>query len=143
MALTSDQIAEILNSLGQTRAGTSLEKRRRAIRVKHRDIIKIIPYVEGLPRREQPALLADFSSRGVALRFAHRIPAGSQFVLILQRDNRTPLHLLCEAVHSRHRPDGLYAIGAEFIGLAPNDAPVRNGKADADEASRIAGSILG
>lgn len=142
MALTSDQIAEILNSLGQTRAGSALEKRRRAIRVKHRDLVQVIPYVEGLSRVERPAMLVDFSSRGVALRFALNIPAGSHLVLVLQRDKHLPLRLLCEVVHCTPCPDRTFAIGAEYVGLAPHAGLELQPTAGSDEALRIAGSIL-
>jgi hypothetical protein len=140
MALTSDQIAEILSSLGHTRAATALEKRRRAPRVKHRDILTIIPYIGGVSGAQQQATLVDFSSRGVALRFAEMLPMGMQFVLPLPRTLRPPLPLLCQVVHTQLRPDGAYAIGAEFVGLATPTDPLAG--RDPHETARIADCIL-
>jgi hypothetical protein len=140
MALTSDQIAEILSSLGHTRAATAVEKRRRAPRVKHRDILTIIPYMEGVSTAPRQATLVDFSSRGVALRFAEQLPSGMQFVLLLPRTCRQPLRLLCQVVHSQIRSDGAYAVGSEFVGLAPQLTP--SVASNSSDAVRIAESIL-
>jgi hypothetical protein len=143
MALTSEQIATVLSSLGQTRAATGIEKRRRAPRVKSRGVVKVVPYTDGVASAERPAILVDFSSRGVAIRFTEAVPGGAYFVLVLQKNARETVRLLCAVAHCRKVKERDYSIGAEFVGPAgaPEAGPTTSRARD--EAARIAGSILG
>ncbi|HEV7298110.1 MAG TPA: PilZ domain-containing protein [Tepidisphaeraceae bacterium] len=141
MPLTSEQISEILSGIGPTATTASGERRRRAYRVKHRDQVTIIPCHDSGPRKNETATMTDFSSRGVAIHCAMRVPAGSHLILVLPRQTGKSLQLLCAVAHCRKRADGNYSIGAEFVGVAPgaiSDAPA----ASAGEADRIANSIL-
>ena len=141
MPLTSEQIVDILSSLGSDASLTTGEKRRRAIRVKHRDAVTIIPCHEPNARTSQQATMTDFSSRGVALQFWARLPAREHFILVLPSESGKALQLLCEVAHCRERPDGTFAIGAEFVGVAPT-ATSRTAAECELEASRISTSIL-
>lgn len=143
MPLTSEQITAIVKGLGECVSERDGEKRRRAVRVKHRDTVTIVPYADGLPRTEQQSGLVDFSSRGVAIHFSGRLPAGSQFVLVLPQGADSSLRLLCSVAHCRKRPDGGFGIGAEFVALVPTQPDRRPlGLAPNDEARRIAASMF-
>src|SRR4051812_6421785 len=117
MPMTTGQIAGILSGLSSTsRHDAAIEKRRRAIRLKLREMVTIIPFQEGVARTAQTATMVDFSSRGVALHFPRPIIAGAHFVLVLPSVLNKPLQLLCDVVHCRKRSDGKFATGAEFGG---------------------------
>jgi hypothetical protein len=140
MPLSSEQIAAIIKGLGEGDTERDTARRRRAARVKHRDVVTIIPYADGLTRTEHKAMLVDFSSRGVAIQFNKLVPSGSQFVLMLPQEAGAPLKLLCSVAHCRPRPAGNYEIGAEFLGLAAVEDALTD--ASADEARRIAASMF-
>ena len=141
MPMTTEQLAEILAGVGSNTDHVGPHKRRRAIRVKHREPVTIIPFHEGMPRTPIAAMMIDFSSRGVALHLPQAIVAGAHLVLVLPSDVRGPVQLLCNVVHCHSRPDGTFAIGAEFVGI-PSAHPATPDAVNHVEASRIADLIL-
>jgi hypothetical protein len=141
MPMTTEQIAAILAGVGRNSDHAAPDKRRRAIRVKHREPVTIIPFQESMARTPLSAMMTDFSSRGVALHLSQAIPAGAHLVLVLQSDARTPVQLLCNVVHCHERSDGKFSIGAEFVGMPPA-RPAKSDAMNRVEASRISDLIL-
>jgi len=142
MPLTTEQITAIIKGVDTSRATGDAERRRRAPRIKHRDNVTVVPCIEGMSRSEQRAIMVDFSSRGVGIRFAKPMPFGSHVVLILPHENNTVLRLLCTVVNCRQRSDGDYFVGCEFIGLAPTKEIRTYGNTELEEARRIASMMF-
>jgi hypothetical protein len=70
------------------------------------------------------------------------MPKETHFVMILPRADGVSIRLMCQVMYCRACNDGIYAIGAEYVGLDPESQPAHSVEADASETLRIAGSIL-
>ncbi len=142
MPLTTEQITEIIKGVDTTPVVGESEKRRRAPRIKHRDNVVVVPYSEDTKPVEQRAIMVDFSSRGVGIRFGKGMPLGTHVVLVLPHGNNAVLRLLCTVANCRPRSEGDFFIGCEFIGLAPAANSKTMGQAEEIEVQRIASMMF-
>src|SRR5215213_10073757 len=113
MQLLGQDYAEIVAAL-KALTDTKGHERRTTARMEVQAQVKIFPFKDGKTTDPYTCLTRDLSFKGVGL-FQSRQPArGSQFVVVLPRQENEPLSLLCTVMYARAMADGLYNVGAAF-----------------------------
>jgi hypothetical protein len=113
MQLLAQDYAEVLAAL-QALTDSKGHERRTTARMEVLAQVKIHPYRDGKTAEAYTCLTRDLSFKGVGLFQAKQAPRGSQFVVVLPRQENDPLTLLCTVMYTRPMADGLYNVGASF-----------------------------
>jgi hypothetical protein len=153
MQLLAQDYAEVLAAL-KALTDTKGHERRTTARMEVQAQVKIFPFKDGKIEDPYTCLTRDLSFKGVGLFQAKNAPRGSQFVVMLPRQENEVLTILCTVMYSRPMADGLYNVGAAFnsiydfnakpaVQFRDNAAPGANGASGDDEMKRIRQSILG
>src|SRR5688572_8647709 len=109
--LTEEKLQKIIDALHAT---ADPMDRRTALRLPVEGYVDIAPI--GAPAEAAPAHrvgVYDLSRTGVAVIDAQPITPGAQFNLLVPREGRRPIEVLCSVRHCRAQGDG-YVIGAQF-----------------------------
>ena len=153
MQLLAQDYAEVLAAL-KALTDTKGHERRATARMEVQAQVKVFPFKDGKTSDSYTCLTRDLSFKGVGLFQSKHAPRGSQFVVMLPRQENEPLTLLCTVMYSRPMADGLYNVGAAFNsvydfnakpavefrgGAAGGAGPALTGE---DELKRIRQSIL-
>jgi hypothetical protein len=113
MQLLAQDYAEVLAAL-QALTDTKGHERRATARMEVQAQVKVHPFKDGKTSDAYTCLTRDLSFKGVGLFQSKQAPNGSQFVVILPRQENEPLSLLCTVMYTRPLADGLYNVGATF-----------------------------
>ncbi|MGB7160720.1 MAG: PilZ domain-containing protein [Tepidisphaeraceae bacterium] len=108
--LTEEKLQKMIDALHAT---ADRMDRRTALRLPvegYVDIELVTPGSEPVARRVG---VYDLSRTGVAVIDDEPMDAGRQFNMLIPREDRRPIEVLCLARHSRQQGDG-YVIGAQF-----------------------------
>jgi hypothetical protein len=147
MQLVAQDYAEVVAAL-KASIDTRGHERRESTRMEIQAQVKIHPFAGGKVGQAFTCMTRDISFRGIGLLQAKPSPQGSQFVVVLPKQEGKPLSLLCTVMYSRPLADSLYNVGAVFnapfdFDKPPVPAPPRSLPADPEaELKRIRQSIL-
>jgi hypothetical protein len=110
VALTEEKLAKMIDALHAT---ADPGDRRRALRLPVEGYVEIALVTPGADPQSRRVPVYDLSRTGVAIIDLDPMEIGRQFNLMIPRENRRPIEVLCVARHCRPHGDG-YIIGAQF-----------------------------
>jgi hypothetical protein len=113
MQLLGQDYAEIVAALKALTDAKGHERRTTA-RMEVLAQVKLFPFKDGKAADPYTCLTRDLSFKGVGLFQSKHAPRGSQFVVMLPRQENEPLSVLCTVMYSRPMADELYNVGAAF-----------------------------
>jgi hypothetical protein len=108
--LTEERLTKMIDALHATADPVD---RRTALRLPVEGFVDIALVTPGAEPRSRRVAVYDMSRTGVAIIDVDPLEPGRQFNLMIPRENRRPIEVLCIARHSRPQGDG-YVIGAQF-----------------------------
>ena len=110
VALTEDKLAKMIDALHAT---AEQSDRRTALRLPVEGWVEIQLVTPGADPESRRVPVYDLSRTGVAIIDLDPMEVGRQFNMMIPRDGRRPIEVLCVARHCRPQGDG-YVIGAQF-----------------------------
>jgi PilZ domain-containing protein len=145
MELTSEQFAEIVESVQRSANRDKGRDKRRAPRIEQNSKVVITP-VTGTPAAPQhkqslSVTVRNVSSRGMAILLNQWLNKGDQFVMKMSSKAGGGVSMLCTVAHCRRINGNLFFVGAEFACIV-NEKPAQTGD-DAMERHRISTAIMG
>jgi len=108
--LTEEKLTKMIDAL---HASVDPADRRTALRLPIEGFVDIALVMPGAEPQSRRVAVYDMSRTGVAIIDLDPLEPGRQFNLMIPRENRRPIEVLCIARHSRPQGDG-YVIGAQF-----------------------------
>ena len=108
--LTEEKLARMIEALHAT---ADPMDRRTALRLPVEGYVEIALVTPGANPETRRVPVYDLSRTGVAIIDLDPIEMGRQFDLMIPREDRRPIEVLCVARHCRPHGDG-YVIGAQF-----------------------------
>lgn len=108
--LTEERLEKMIDALHAT---ADPADRRTALRLPIEGFVDIALITPGAEPQSRRVAVYDMSRTGVAIIDLDPLEPGRQFNLMIPRENRRPIEVLCIARHSRPQGDG-YVIGAQF-----------------------------
>jgi hypothetical protein len=109
--LSEKKLAELIDAIDASSSGD--DGRRVAARLPAQGTVllaSVDPLVKAAPR---PVRVYDISRFGIAVIDEAPMPTGTQFNLLVPREGRRPLEMLCTVRHSRSTREG-HVIGAQY-----------------------------
>ncbi|MGE5609807.1 MAG: PilZ domain-containing protein [Bacillota bacterium] len=91
--------------------------KRTGVRVALPLLAHAIPVAHGLPAPSIHARVRDISSTGISILCHHPMRTGDSFLICLSRKDQTPIWAVCQVTRCRSTGDGIYLIGAGFLGF--------------------------
>jgi hypothetical protein len=110
VALTEEKLTKMIDALHATADPVD---RRTALRLPIEGFVDIALVTPGAEPESRRVAVYDISRTGVAIIDLDPLEPGRQFNLMVPRENRRPIEVLCIARHSRPQGEG-YVIGAQF-----------------------------
>jgi len=110
--LSEKKLVELMDAI-ESASTSGQDERRVAARLPAQGTVllaSVDPHVKAAPR---PVRVYDISRFGVAVVDDAPMPSGAQFNLLVPRDGRRPLEMLCTVRHSRATREG-HVIGAQY-----------------------------
>ena len=108
--LTEERLEKMIDALHAT---ADPADRRTALRLPIEGFVDIALITPGAEPQSRRVAVYDMSRTGVAIIDLDPLEPGRQFNLMIPRENRRPIEVLCIARHSRPQGGG-YVIGAQF-----------------------------
>ena len=108
--LTEAKLAQMIDALHATADPTD---RRTALRLPVEGYVDIALVTPGAPPQARRVAVYDLSRTGVAIIDLDPMESGRQFNMLIPREDRRPIEVLCLARHCRPQGDG-FIIGAQF-----------------------------
>jgi hypothetical protein len=110
VALTEEKLAKMIDALHAT---TEQSDRRTALRLPVEGFVEIQLVTPGADPQSRRVPVYDLSRTGVAIIDLDPLEVGRQFNMMIPREGRRPIEVLCIARHCRPQGEG-YVIGAQF-----------------------------
>jgi hypothetical protein len=144
MKFTPQDFADVLEMLRGPSARASASEQRKSARLSVHAKVNFATYdaTSNSLRHRFSGLTRDISITGVGLFQTIPLQSDEQFVLTLPRRSKSPICVICHVMHCRPLADGLFAIGAEFDGLASDEIARQLLESDRQQHDRIRESIL-
>ena len=108
--LTEERLAKMIDALHAT---ADPADRRTALRLPVEGYVDIELLTPGAAPQSRRVAVYDLSRTGVAIIDLEPMDAGRQFNMLIPREDRRPIEVLCLARHCRPQGDG-YIVGAQF-----------------------------
>ncbi|HEV2294811.1 MAG TPA: hypothetical protein VGR35_13230 [Tepidisphaeraceae bacterium] len=108
--LTEEKLAKMIDALHAT---ADPMDRRTALRLPVEGFVQIALAMPGAAPQARRVAVYDLSRTGVAIIDLDPIEPGRQFNMLIARQNRRPIEVLCLARHCRSQGEG-FIIGAQF-----------------------------
>jgi hypothetical protein len=108
--LTEERLTKMIEALHATAAEGD---RRTALRLPVEGYVDIALVTPGAAPQSRRVAVYDLSRTGVAIIDLEPMELGRQFHMLIPRENRRPIEVLCLARHCRPQGDG-YIVGAQF-----------------------------
>ena len=109
--LSEQKLNELIDAIEA--ASTTEDERRLAARLPAQGTVLLAAVDPNVTAAPRPVRVYDISRFGVAVVDEHPMPSGAQFNLLVPREGRRPLEMLCTVRHSRATRDG-HVIGAQY-----------------------------
>ena len=108
--LTEERLSKMIDALHATADPVD---RRTALRLPVEGYVDIELLTPGARPQSRRVAVYDLSRTGVAIIDLEPMESGRQFNMLIPRENRRPIEVLCLARHCRPQGDG-YIVGAQF-----------------------------